>query len=146
MLPRDQARQRPADDRLADKRFSVQAWIPRLPLQEVLDRQLEPPLRARPSTVRGDDGLEELWEPTRSPRLERLSEPQLPVTGSLVSQRTGEDGATTARKPDATSDFTSLLLVCLFLANLVLGYFLYDSRAKYEQLADEIQARFFREP
>jgi hypothetical protein len=36
-------------------------------------------------------------------------------------------------------------MMCSVLINAILFYFLYDSRAKYLDLADELQARFFRE-
>lgn len=49
-------------------------------------------------------------------------------------------------KSEASMDALSWwLMMCSVMANLILFYFLYDSRAKYLNLADELQSRFFRE-
>ena len=65
--------------------------------------------------------------------------------GTSASGSETDTSAANGKMGKSIDHFTSLLTVGFFLANLVLGYFLYDSRARYHQLADDLQGRFFRE-
>jgi hypothetical protein len=78
--------------------------------------------------------------------------PPIPAsqTAGTTREAGGDDSAdilTGSRsRADASMDqFSWWLMMCSVLANAILFYFLYDSRAKYLDLADELQARFFRE-
>lgn len=66
------------------------------------------------------------------------------VTSDAVST-TDTDGTSRSRADKSMDQFSWWLMMCSVLANAILFYFLYDSRSKYLDLADELQARFFRE-
>lgn len=71
-------------------------------------------------------------------------------TAGTTRETSGElstDGDTTSgsRADKSMDQFSWWLMMCSVLVNAILFYFLYDSRAKYLDLADELQARFFRE-
>jgi hypothetical protein len=80
-----------------------------------------------------------------------LSErPGIPTTlvrnNEQQTQGTEKSPTTPATKSEASMDALSWwLMMCSVMANLILFYFLYDSRAKYLNLADDLQSRFFRE-
>ncbi len=121
-------------------------WDPRLDLQF----NTGPGLRRGRATTTGQDGLGDFMFPSQgNPNL--TEEPLIPKARQVTNtesdpQRETVSNGNQGTPPKASMDALSWwLMMCSVMANLILFYFLYDSRAKYLNLADELQSRFFRE-
>ena len=152
-----------------ERQSAIGAWDPRIPLDALGIDSSGLPRQARRNIpaitpVTGSDGMRESFVGGQiRPLQERpvsmvesvsavdnstLLQQGLTTAGSGGTSASGSETDTSAangKMGKSIDHFTSLLTVGFFLANLVLGYFLYDSRARYHQLADDLQGRFFRE-
>ncbi len=130
----------------------IGGWDSRLVIPDIANTVAPLPRKGRRSSIAADDGFDETVE-TENRRFldERPSQQQGgsgSVPASFVTGQESKNPSGTTPEPrtgNPTDPLASLLTVCFFLGNLVLAYFLYDSRMKYQHLADEIQSRFFRE-
>lgn len=146
LLANDQTNRQRSNQSVAQRQAEVGNWDRFINLPTMTSQGL----RKGRATTGGQDGLtDSMYESQGSAFLSE--DPDFPKS-RLVSN-TGQDQSggikqttNVDNKPKASMDALSWwLMMCSVMANLILFYFLYDSRAKYLNLADELQSRFFRE-
>lgn len=145
MLATDQMDRQRAAATIANRQSQIAGWDAGIDLPEFATgtglRQGRP---FRSETEIGEGQ----WD-DRSAVLPAPALPQRDTAGTSTetSREVPVDSESESRsRADRSMDqFSWWLMMCSVLANAILFYFLYDSRAKYLDLADELQARFFRE-
>jgi hypothetical protein len=143
-LAQDQPSVQRSTQSTAQKQAEVAQWIPRIDASVFTDSGL----RQGRSNVKGRDGLDEQYSRSQD---SGLSDQASAIVGTLTGgsgkqSGVGDDNTNDTSRPEKSMDTLSWwLMMCSVMINLVLFYFLYDSRAKYLNLADELQSRFFRE-
>lgn len=150
LLATDQMNRQRAPATIPNRQSQIAAWDTGIALPEFNTgtglRQGRP--------VRPGGGAEEAQILRDTPQFQSPQFQSPPIPSSQTAGATREpsdevptDADTTSRsRADKSMDqFSWWLMMCSVLANAILFYFLYDSRAKYLDLADELQARFFRE-
>jgi hypothetical protein len=146
MLPNDQVQRPRSNQSVAERQAAIaNQWDPYINMTTPASQGAR---RGR-SSILGQDGLSE-YQADPSDRQTLSEKPVVTTTLAGRDLTLTEDSAskegTTATKSEASMDALSWwLMMCSVMANLILFYFLYDSRAKYLDLADELQSRFFRE-
>lgn len=109
-----------------------------------------PAMRRGRSTVTGQDGLDDFMFPSQG-NSTLTEDPLIPKARQVTNTESDPRRETVQNESQSTPQKASMdalswwLMMCSVMANLILFYFLYDSRAKYLNLADELQSRFFRE-
>ncbi|MDP1561045.1 MAG: hypothetical protein Q8M16_06585 [Pirellulaceae bacterium] len=145
LLAIDQTQRQRSNPSVAQRQAEVGNWDRFINLPTMTSQGL----RKGRATAGGQDGFSEsMYASQGSAFLSENSDiptaKQVANTGQDLSG--GTEQSTVGSKPKASMDALSWwLMMCSVMANLILFYFLYDSRAKYLNLADELQSRFFRE-
>lgn len=141
MLPNDQLVVQRRNQSIADRQRSIANWDTGIDSNQFSNQTARRPLLV----VKGSDGLDDRFvrdrsfgDPTTREVVYNQESPEL-----NTNSRTTLASLSTAEK--SMDNLMWWLMVCSVMANLILFYFLYDSRAKYLNLADELQSRFFRE-
>jgi hypothetical protein len=147
LLPNDQVDRARAATALAARQAVFAALDPSISLPD-LPGVMNPAPRSVRQAV-GGDGFEDWVPPGTGSRVGLEERPIVsgqPVGRTEEFQPTDPSAVTIPRGSGASMDtFSWWLMMCSVLLNAILFYFLYDSRAKYLNLADELQSRFFRE-
>jgi hypothetical protein len=155
LLPGDQVDRSQGVASLAARQAAFAALDPNISLPP-LPGVTNPTLRVGRAIVNGDrldDGLGAEFVATpggRRPELVERSDVVTQPVSNAAAKPTGQDvdpaGSRGSAGPGPAMDaFSWWLTMCSVLANAILAYLLYDSRAKYLNLADELQSRIFRE-
>lgn len=141
MLPTDQVDRQRAAATIASRQSQIAGWDAGIALPEFSAgtglRQGRPVRNESENTAGG-------YDPLAAPALPQR---EVPATSTETSREVSDETESSPRSRAERSmdQFSWWLMMCSVLANAILFYFLYDSRAKYLDLADELQARFFRE-
>lgn len=150
LLATDQLNRQRAATTIANRQSQIAGWDAGIVLPEFSAgtglRQGRP---VRPGAVAEEETFPRDTLPFQAPPFQSP-----PIPSSQTAGPPGEssgaglldaDPRSPSRADKSMDQFSWWLMMCSVLANAILFYFLYDSRAKYLDLADELQARFFRE-
>lgn len=142
MLANDQLAMQRRNQTIADRQRNIANWEKGIDPNQFID-----PFARRPRLVtKGSDGLEETI--VRDPSVGDAATREVVYNQESTPEGNPKNNSTLSTSTDAEKSMDNSmwwLMVCSVMANLILFYFLYDSRAKYLNLADELQSRFFRE-
>jgi hypothetical protein len=147
LLPGDQVDRSQGVASLAARQAAFAALDPNISLPP-LPGVTNPTLRVGRAIVNGDRLV--ATPGGRRPELVERSDVVTQPVSNAAAKPTGQDvdpaGSRGSAGPGPAMDaFSWWLTMFSVLANAILAYLLYDSRAKYLNLADELQSRIFRE-
>ncbi|MBL8890467.1 MAG: hypothetical protein JNL67_10865 [Planctomycetaceae bacterium] len=143
MLANDQMAIQRQNQTIADRQRRIADWDKGIDSNQFLD----PFVVRRPRLVtKGSDGLEDRFARDSSIGETTAREVVYNQESSTeVNANSATKSSSLTKSEKSMDNFMWWLMVCSVMANLILFYLLYDSRAKYLNLADELQSRFFRE-